>query len=228
MKLNFFISLKQCTRYYLLAFLLPTLLLSQAQQTVQITTTSSANSFPIINNNKAAAIYIDSTDAQVVTVAAKAFQQDIEMVGSIKPSLNFNQKKIGSLPIIIGTIHRSKLVDQLVANGKLSTKTIDGKWESFIITVIKNPLLNVPQALVIVGSDARGTAFGIFEVSKQMGVSPWCWWADVIPEKKQNIFISGTQVNGPPSVQYRGIFLNDEDWGLQPWAATPWRYAHLL
>ncbi|MBC7722249.1 MAG: glycosyl hydrolase 115 family protein, partial [Pedobacter sp.] len=112
------------------------------------------------------------------------------------------------------------------------------KWESFIITVIKNPLPNVPQALVIVGSDARGTAFGVFEVSKQMGVSPWYWWADVIPEKKSAIFIHGTQLNGPPSVQYRGIFLNDEDWGLQPWAAKkmdadikdigPNTYAHIF
>ncbi|MBC7721434.1 MAG: glycosyl hydrolase, partial [Pedobacter sp.] len=173
MKLTISISSKQYIRYYLLAFLLSPFLLIQAQETVQITSIFSVNSFPIINNNKAAIIYIDSSDAPVVTVAARAFQQDVELISNVKPLLNFTQKNVTSLPIIIGTRNHSKLVDQLVENGKLSTVTIDGKWESFIITVIKNPLPNVPQALVIVGSDARGTAFGVFEVSKQMGVSPW-------------------------------------------------------
>lgn len=89
MKLPIFISPNQFIRYYLLAFLLPSFLLIQAQQTLKITTTFSTNSFPIINNNKAAPIYIDSTDAKVVTVATETFQQDIEMVGSIKILPNY-------------------------------------------------------------------------------------------------------------------------------------------
>ena len=74
---------------------------------------------------------------------------------------------------------------------------------------------------MIAGSDPRGTAFGVFELSKRIGVSPWYWWADVQPEKRKSLFVgSGTFVDGPPSVKYRGIFLNDEDWGLKPWAAA--------
>jgi hypothetical protein len=81
-------------------------------------------------------------------------------------------------------------------------------------------LPGVPSALVIVGSDRRGTAFGVYELSQAIGVSPWYWWADVTPAKKSALFVAaGTRRFGPPSVQYRGIFLNDEDWGLQPWAA---------
>jgi hypothetical protein len=76
------------------------------------------------------------------------------------------------------------------------------------------------MGLVIAGSDRRGTAFGIFELSQAIGVSPWYWWADVPPARHPNLFITaGIKRAGPPSVQYRGIFLNDEDWGLQPWAA---------
>src|SRR5437773_1764691 len=80
---------------------------------------------------------------------------------------------------------------------------------------------NVEMGLVIVGSDRRGTAFGVYELSQAIGVSPWYWWADVTPDRKSGLYIAaGTHHFGPPSVKYRGIFLNDEDWGLQPWAAT--------
>ena len=86
--------------------------------------------------------------------------------------------------------------------------------------MVSNPLPNVERALVILGSDRRGTAFGIFTLSEEIGVSPWYWWADV-PTPHQDALVIGPQSlqAGPPSVKYRGIFLNDEDWGLQPWAA---------
>jgi hypothetical protein len=88
------------------------------------------------------------------------------------------------------------------------------------LQVVKDPLPGVEQALVIAGSDRRGTIFGIYQLSEMLGVSPWYWWADV-PVKKQNfIGVRGDRlVQGPPAVKYRGIFLNDEDWGLRPWAA---------
>ena len=78
----------------------------------------------------------------------------------------------------------------------------------------------VEKALVVAGSNRRGTAFGVFELSAMMGVSPWVWWADVNPRHREGLYVAGSSVvEGPPSVKYRGIFLNDEDWGLQPWAA---------
>ncbi|HEX8118536.1 MAG TPA: glycosyl hydrolase 115 family protein, partial [Pyrinomonadaceae bacterium] len=91
---------------------------------------------------------------------------------------------------------------------------------SFIITTVREPVPGVPQGLVIVGSDRRGTAYGLYELSKAAGVSPWYWWADVAPAHRDSLFVAaGARADGPPSVKYRGVFLNDEDWGLQPWAA---------
>ena len=100
----------------------------------------------------------------------------------------------------------------MVKSGKLNADAISGKWESFIITTIANPLPGVDQALVIAGSDKRGTIYGIYEISEQIGVSPWYWWADVPPQHHENLFIkAGTYVQGPPVVKYRGIFINDEE-----------------
>ena len=122
--------------------------------------------------------------------------------------------------IIVGTLGKSKPIDTMVKTEKLLVDTIKGKWESFLIQVVDKPLAGINKALVICGSDPRATAFGIFELSKRLGVSPWVYWADVIPAKQKNLKVSiDIIVMGPPSVKYRGIFLNDEDWGLQPWAA---------
>ena len=115
--------------------------------------------------------------------------------------------------MLIGTLGQSPLIDRLVTDGRLEARQIRGKWESFLITTVDG-------SLVIAGSDRRGTAYGVFELSQAIGVSPWYWWADVAPAHRDNLFLpAGTREFGPPSVQYRGIFLNDEDWGLQPWAA---------
>ena len=124
------------------------------------------------------------------------------------------------LPVIFGTLGKASLIDQLASAGKIDVKKVKGKWETFGIAVVKRPFKNVRQALVVYGSDPRGTAFGILELSRMMGVSPWYWWADVTPRKHNTVCVtSGESVYGPPSVKYRGIFINDEDWGLHPWAA---------
>jgi hypothetical protein len=99
-----------------------------------------------------------------------------------------------------------------------SSNKLQGKWEAFQIYVQDNKL-------IISGSDARGKAYGILEISQMFGVSPWEWWADVTPEKR-NLFLLSDVKEGSqsPSVQYRGIFLNDEDWGLLPWATRNFNY----
>ena len=97
-------------------------------------------------------------------------------------------------------------------------KKITGKWETFIIQIVKNPFKGVKKALVIAGSDKRGTIYGIYELSRQIGVSPWYWWADVPVIKKESLFVKPfTYFDGPPSVKYRGIFLNDEAPDLTNW-----------
>jgi hypothetical protein len=183
--------------------------------------TYSKDAFPLVHKGVAAPMYIDTVDAEVVNIAARAFRHDLRMVAGTKPPPIYkNKTELEEFPIIAGTLGNSELIDRLAANGKVNFDQIKGKWETFLITVIEKPFKGVKKALVIAGSDRRGTAYGIFELSKIIGVSPWVWWADVTPKKQEAIYLNiQSSVYGPPSVKYRGIFLNDEDWGLKPWAA---------
>lgn len=176
--------------------------------------------FNLIYKNQTADIVISTNDFKVVTIAANEFALDVERVTGKKPPVKFDVRTLSKNAVIIGTLGKSKIIDELIQNRKLDVSMIQSKRETFLFVVVKNPFSNVENALVIVGSDRRGTAFGVYELSQKIGVSPWVWWADVAPEYKQNLVISnGKFVSNEPSVTYRGIFLNDEDWGLQPWAA---------
>ena len=181
---------------------------------------SKSRLFPVVLNGGAVDIVIDKGDAEVVKIAADAVCHDIEMVTGVLPKVT-NTISNGGNVIIAGTYGKNAWVDKLAKSGKLNCSHIDsGQWESFIIAVVDKPFDGVDKALVVAGSDRRGTAYGLFELSKEFGVSPWVWWADVTPEKKIEIAISSEfRKFGPPSVKYRGIFLNDEGWSLHPWAA---------
>ncbi len=120
--------------------------------------------------------------------------------------------------LLIGTIGKNTLIDKLILQKKLNVSSIEGKWEAHITQVINNPLPGVKQALVIVGSDKRGTIYGIYDLSAQIGVSPWYWWADVpVKEQKTLYVISGKYTDGEPAVKYRGIFINDEAPSFSGW-----------
>jgi len=122
--------------------------------------------------------------------------------------------------ILIGTIGNNKNIDQLIAERRLDVHGVRGEWESYVLQIVKKPFPGIDKALVIAGSDRRGTIYGIYQVSEMIGVSPWNWWADVPVAKKSCVGLSGDIFGqGPPAVKYRGIFLNDEDWGLRPWAS---------
>lgn len=101
--------------------------------------------------------------------------------------------------LIIGTIGKSKLIDRLVENNKIDASELVGKWEKYLIMAVQNPMEGVENALVIVGSDKRGTIFGMFDLSEKMGVSPWYWWADVPVKSRNNIFVKpGIYTAGEP------------------------------
>ncbi|MFC0877254.1 glycosyl hydrolase 115 family protein [Saccharicrinis sp. FJH2] len=187
---------------------------------VKVTNSGAAGDFPLVDNsNVAATVVIDSSDAEVVAVAASAFSHDVNSITGIPLDITQKLDDI-SYPVIIGTLGQSKLIDSLASTGKISIDNVQGKWETFCISVVSNPFEGFESALVIFGSDPRGTAFGVFELSRMMGVSPWVWWADVTPEPKSSLYVTaGESIFGPPSVKFRGMFLNDEDWGLNPWAA---------
>jgi hypothetical protein len=121
--------------------------------------------------------------------------------------------------IIIGTLGKSSVIDQLVKNKKIDPTPLTGKWETFVIQKVDNPLPNIEKALVIVGSDKRGTIFGIYDLSYNIGVSPWYYWADVPVKKQTNLSITpGVHTKGEPKVKYRGIFINDEAPALSGWS----------
>lgn len=189
-------------------------------RTDAFTKKNDSKEFHIVRNNSAVPIIFDKNDAEVVGICANALAKDISLITDIIPGIHNGEYINAPSAIIIGTIGKSDLIDRMVKEKKLSVDKIIDKWESFILEIIDSPLPNINRALVICGSDPRGTAFGIFEVSKRLGVSPWVYWADLLPEKRKELSLEIDKITmGPPSVKYRGVFLNDEDWGLQPWAA---------
>jgi hypothetical protein len=188
-------------------------------QTDIVSESAEPGSFPLVRNKQAAPLLLDSADDAGVLRAASDLQADIERVAGIKPALATNGAPAGDVAVIVGALGKSPVIDGLAKSGKLKADTISGKWESFIITTVANPLPGINQALVIAGSDKRGTIYGIYEISGQIGVSPWYWWADVPPQRHENLFIkAGTYVQGPPAVKYRGIFINDEEPCFGSWA----------
>ncbi|KAJ4258004.1 hypothetical protein NW762_008141 [Fusarium torreyae] len=179
---------------------------------------ASAGSIPLVG----ASIVVDQSDYPGVLRAAQDLAQDFGRVTKGDPSplilvsSEADYQKIQTqTAVLIGSIGSSGIIKYLEQQGKLDTQSISGKWESFSTTVVDAPL---QKALVIAGSDKRGTIFGIYTLSEQIGVSPWYWWADVPPKHHAEIFaISKQTIHGEPSVRHRGIFLNDEAPALTGW-----------
>ncbi len=174
--------------------------------------------FCLAQKNDLATLYVDSEDEAGVVRAVKDLQADIGRVTGQIPKVVNKEAELGNNMVIIGTIGKSDLIDRLIKAGKIDVMQITGKWESFLIQAVPNPVPGVAHGLVIAGSDKRGTIYGIYDLSEQIGVSPWYWWADVPVQKKDTIYIKpGRYIQGPPAVKYRGIFLNDEGFALSPW-----------
>ncbi|KDQ23911.1 glycoside hydrolase family 115 protein [Pleurotus ostreatus PC15] len=182
---------------------------------------SSSSSFPVVQGQKASPVVLSSDDWPGVQQAASDFVSDIQKVTGIKPSLsNVTASTLRGLPIVIGTLGKSSLINQIVNNTNLDVSSVAGKWEAFMTKVVVNPLPGVDRAYVMIGADKRGTIYAIYDHSEQIGVSPWYWWADVPTTKHSDVFVTpGGCSHGSPTVKYRGIFLNDEQPALQNWAA---------
>lgn len=197
-------------------------LLSIKADELQVVTSPVDGCFTIAGSlatDKAIILY-DAADAKVVQTVADCLISDLKAVTK-KTFVKYKAEPTTlKNPIIVGTIGQSSHVDQLIADGKIDVSDVEGKWEAFGMQVIDNPMEGVAKALVIFGSQPRATAYGMFELSRMAGVSPWIFWADVTPTTKTQLYVTpGRRVFGSPSVKYRGIFLNDEDFGLRPWAA---------
>ena len=180
----------------------------------------------LINRDNKVEIYMDANDCKGVSYAANALVKDIIKVSGSKAVLTSDaglkdknttrkdaadKNTAGKPTILVGTIGHSAAIDQLIRQKRINGNLLKGKREKFIITVVDGQL-------VIAGSDRRGTIYGIYELSQQMGVSPWYDWADVPVEHHDSIFVNkGVYTDGEPAVRYRGIFLNDEAPCLTSW-----------
>ncbi|AOZ93060.1 glycosyl hydrolase 115 family protein [Paenibacillus crassostreae] len=181
------------------------------------------NDFQMVHQGKAAHLYVASTEEPGITRAAHDLCKDITRITQQSTRLinQLSDSEETAHVIIIGTIGHSPVIDQLIADGKVDTCGVANQWESFVIQTVMNPQPGIESALVIAGSDKRGTIFGIYDISENIGVSPWHWWADVPPNQQNNLYvIPGIYKQGTPSVKYRGIFLNDEGPSLMAWGRS--------
>ncbi|MDE1916734.1 MAG: glycosyl hydrolase 115 family protein [Sphingomonadales bacterium] len=165
-------------------------------------------------------IFVDPTDFPGVRRAAADLSADIGRVTGSQARILQDPKALPHRIILVGALGHSPLIDAMAASGKLDVSAIRGQWEAFSLQTVANPLPGVAEALVIVGSDKRGTIYGIYDLSRTIGVSPWYWWADVPVVRRSHVRVSyGHYVQGPPAVKYRGIFLNDEAPCLSGWTS---------
>lgn len=178
---------------------------------------SGTDAFPLVDGS-ACPIMVSKTDGKTVNKVAHLFAEDVQRVTGLEPSVITSTKPKSKYVVIIGTIEGNEYLKKLGKTGKLDTQSLDNAWERYVVKVIDNPSKGVDKALVIAGSDRRGAAYGSFAVSEAIGVSPWYWWADVPVDKKDKLLITANMTSKSPSVKYRGIFINDEDWGLYPWS----------
>ena len=180
--------------------------LAETHQTLKVS--SESGHFPLYSKNRAATVVVSRSEPTTVRRVATLFADDVERVTGCRPSVSSKGDK-GS--VIIATIGHNAYVDRLIRKGRLDVSQIRGGWEQFVIREIDG-------RLIIVGSDRRGAAYGVFTLSEKMGVSPWYWWADVPVSHRDAVYVDADYASYKPSVKYRGIFINDEDWGLKPWA----------
>jgi len=209
-------SIKKIQITCVLAILLPSFLWAIGGPDY-ISTSGGKGRFALSAFGKSATLCISSKDFPGVIRALNDLKIDIGKVTSKEPNIAIDKIPQQKEIVIIGTFGKSPVLDQLVKSKKLDLKDILGKWETFLIQVIENPLPGIDKALVIVGSDKRGTIYGIYDVAEKIGISPWYWWSDVPVNHKDVLWVNPGRYVQSPSVKYRGIFINDEAPALTNW-----------
>ncbi|MBD5779678.1 glycosyl hydrolase 115 family protein [Pelagicoccus sp. NFK12] len=183
-----------------------------------VTRSKESSGLQLAAHGKLIDLYVDSEDHWGLVRAVGDLQADFEKVTGTQPKLEHSPSKLGKTAVIVGTIGKSALIDRLVSDGKIDISEVRGKWEAYHIELVDQPAKGLQKALVIAGSDMRGAIFGVYDLSEQIGVSPWHWWADVPATKSSTLWVkNGTRIQDAPKVQYRGIFLNDEAPALTGW-----------
>ncbi|MFI9831497.1 glycosyl hydrolase 115 family protein [Streptomyces sp. NPDC051913] len=174
--------------------------------------------FPLVDAGTAAAVFVDAADDAAVIRAAGDLRADVERVGGVRPELLHTLPDRAAGLVLVGTLGSSPVIDRLVDDGRLDVSQVRGGWEASVTQVVEHPAPGVERALVIAGSDRRGTVYGVYDTSERIGVSPWYWWADVPVERRDTVTVpAGRFLRREPSVRYRGVFINDEQ-NLTTWS----------
>jgi hypothetical protein len=174
--------------------------------------------FVLAANGQAAPLVVSGEDWPGVVRAVGDLSRDVGRVTGHDAPVVKNGAPAGDEVVLIGTIGRSPLIDALVRRHKLDVSGIEGQWEAAVTTVVEHPMPGVRRALVIAGADKRGAIYAIYDLSEQIGVSPWYWWADVRVPHADALYVQPVRtVQATPAVKYRGIFFNDEAPALSGW-----------
>ena len=175
--------------------------------------------FALSTSGVSAPLLVSARDYPGVIRAVRDLRTDIGRVTSTEPSFTLDSVGRAREIVVVGTLGKNDLIDRLVREKRLDVSQVAGRWETFLTQVVEKPMPGVDRALVIAGSDKRGTIYGVYDLSSQIGVSPWYWWADVpIRHQSQLFVLPGPHTQGEPIVKYRGIFINDESPGFTGWA----------
>jgi len=175
--------------------------------------------FGLAESGRCASFLASSAEHPGVLRVMHQVAEDLRKVTGAAPELCIDIQPAGGEMVLAGTLGRSPLIDRLVAEHRLDPANLAGKWETFVIQIIANPLPGVNRALVIAGSDKRGTIYGLYDLSSQIGISAWQYWSDVPPRHRDALYVTpGRHTLGEPKVKYRGIFINDEAPALSGWA----------
>lgn len=205
-------------RYFVLIFSLILVMQSSQASNPKMRTTTEKLPFEIVANTSQAVILYDKKASPLDSIAAYLLANDIYKVTQYQPKVLTDIKQAEGNVIVIGNIDAALM--QAFINKKTIPTDFFQQWESYVYRTVLNPNKKIKKAFVIAGTNSRGTAYGVFDLSKKIGVSPWYWWADVPVTTQKELVLSQEDFQSKaPSVKFRGIFLNDEDWGLQPWAA---------
>ena len=173
---------------------------------------------PLVQDGTATPVFVDPADDSAVIRAAGDLQADVERVSGVRPLLLHALPDRATALVLVGTLGASPVIDRLVAQGRLDVSRVRGRREASVTQVVDRPVPGVDRALVIAGSDRRGTVYGVYDTSERIGVSPWHWWADVPVEHHDTVTVpAGPVKRYEPSVRYRGVFLNDEQ-NLTTWS----------
>ena len=182
-------------------------------------------------------LYIDPKDSEYdgISLIAETLKSDLNRVIGEKVEdeekavesenglkIITDKSEISGKVIIAGTYgeNGNEVINELIENGKIDVTDLQDKWECYLMQVVRSPMSGVEEALIIVGTNKRGTIYGLLHISEIIGISPWVWWADVLPDVQEKVVLPGEQCNlisKEPSIKYRGIFLNDEAPSLTTW-----------